>query len=66
MTFKNSIYSKQLEHKKTHFEFGKIYTTKYFVITELNEGIHVDFEIAAQLVSHFSDDIQKGKQIESI
>ncbi|MBR9915245.1 MAG: hypothetical protein GYB32_10545 [Algicola sp.] len=63
MKFENSKYSKLLKYKKIEFSFGTIYTTQHFVISELNEGIHVDYHIASELISRFSEEIRKGIKI---
>ncbi|MCD2259326.1 hypothetical protein [Psychroserpens luteolus] len=63
MKFENSKYSKLLEYKKIEFPFGTIYTTKHFVVSELNEGIHVDYTIVSELISKFSEYIRKGIKI---
>lgn len=63
MKFENSKYSKRLGYKKVEFSFGSLYVTKHFVISELNEGIHVDHSTASELIGRFTDDIQKGIKI---
>ncbi|WP_460218744.1 hypothetical protein [Psychroserpens sp. MEBiC05023] len=63
MKFENSKYSKQIGYKKVVFPFGNLYITKHFVISELNEGIHVDYSIASELIGKFSEDIRKGLKI---
>ena len=63
MTFENSKYSNLLEYKKVEFPFGKLYITKQFVITELNEGIHVNFEMVSKLISKFSEEISNDTKI---
>lgn len=34
--------------------------TEHFLLSELNEGIHVDHHIASELISRFSEFISKG------
>ena len=63
MKFENSKYSKLLEYKKIEFPFGNIYSTKQFVISELNEGIHVDFTMVSELIDKFSEDISSSTKI---
>ncbi|WP_047545978.1 hypothetical protein [Psychroserpens sp. Hel_I_66] len=58
MTFENSNYSKLLEYKKMEFPFGKFYITKNFIVSEINEGIHVDHEIAGEIISQFSEEMK--------
>lgn len=57
MTFENSKYSELLEYKKVEFPFGNVFITKQFVISELNEGIHVDYNMVSKLIAQFSEDI---------
>ncbi|MFT7051211.1 MAG: hypothetical protein ACJAZK_001814 [Psychroserpens sp.] len=63
MKFESSKYSKLLEYKKIEFPFGNFYITKQFVISELNEGIHVDHIIAGEIVAHFSEHIKRNIKI---
>ncbi|NRR90767.1 hypothetical protein HSX10_04215 [Winogradskyella undariae] len=63
MKFEYSKYSKHVAYEKVEFSFGIFYATKYFLLSELNEGIHVDYDIAGQIVSRFSDYIDKGIKI---
>ena len=63
MKFENSKYSKRLQYKKVVFHFGNLYITKNFVISELNEGIHVDHVIAGELIDKFTEEIRKGIKI---
>nr|WP_321222715.1 hypothetical protein [uncultured Psychroserpens sp.] len=63
MKFENSKYSKTLKYKKVTFPFGNLYTTKRFIISELNEGVHVDYSIVSDLITKFSEEIKTGVQI---
>lgn len=63
MTFENSKYSKHFAYKKEVFSFGTLYLTRHFVISELNEGVHVDHNIASELISRFGEVIKKGIKI---
>ncbi|MBR9846507.1 MAG: hypothetical protein GYB35_10600 [Algicola sp.] len=63
MTFENSKYSNLLEYKKVEFPFGNVYITKQFIISELNEGIHVDYDLVSKLISKFSEDISNDIKI---
>ncbi|MFK7782715.1 hypothetical protein [Psychroserpens sp.] len=63
MTFENSKYSKLLEYKKVAFPFGNVFITKQFVISELNEGIHVNFEMVSKLITQFSEEIGNDVKI---
>ena len=40
MKFEDCKYSKLLAYKKIEFSFGTLYETEYFLLSELNEGIH--------------------------
>lgn len=55
MKFEDSKYSKLLAYKKVDFSFGTVYATKHFIISEFNEGVHVEYNIASDLISHFSN-----------
>lgn len=57
MKFENSKYAKLLKFRKIEFPFGNIYITKQFVVSELNEGIHVDFKMVSTTINQFSEDI---------
>lgn len=63
MTFENSKYSKRFTYKKEVFSFGILYITKYFVVSELNEGIHVDYDIASEIISRFSSELNEGTKL---
>ncbi|WP_179316874.1 hypothetical protein [Winogradskyella undariae] len=63
MRFEYCKYSKLIAYEKIEFSFGVIYATKYFLLSELNEGIHVNYDIAGQIVSRFSEYIDKGAKV---
>lgn len=63
MTFENSKYSKLLEYKKLEFSFGDVFITKQFLVSELNEGIHVDFDMVSKLITQFSEEISNDIKI---
>ncbi|GAA4245071.1 MULTISPECIES: hypothetical protein [Winogradskyella] len=63
MKFEDSKYSTQIEYRKEEFSFGTIYITEHFLLSEFNEGIHVDYNIASELISRFSNFISKGVKI---
>ena len=63
MNFENSKYSKLLDYNKLEFPFGTIYTTDHLVISEFNEGVHVDHAIAGELITTFTDDIRNGIKV---
>ncbi|GGH48139.1 hypothetical protein IA57_00035 [Mangrovimonas yunxiaonensis] len=57
MTFENSPYFKSYEHKKISLSFGDFYFLDHFLISELNEGIHLDWkkilEVIAEIKAHY-------------
>lgn len=61
MKFENSIYFNQLSNKKLVFSFGRLFLFDNFIISELNEGIHFDWEkiqeVSAELISHYGYNI---------
>lgn len=63
MKFEDSKYSKLINYKKEEFHFGTLYVTKHFMVSELNEGIHVDYEVAGELISRFSEFISTGQKV---
>ncbi|WP_405570675.1 hypothetical protein [Winogradskyella sp. Asnod2-B02-A] len=66
MKFEDSKYSKRFTYKKEVFPFGTLYLTKYFVVSELNEGIHVDYTIASEIITRCSKYIKKGDKLSYI
>ena len=50
MKFENSEYYKNLKHSKLEMSFGNYYLCDNFVIGELNEGVHFDWEKAKETV----------------
>jgi len=63
MKFENSEYAKLLPYKKEVFDFGTIYITRQFVISEINEGVHVDYDIASEIVERFLEHIRHGEKL---
>jgi len=63
MTFEESKYSKLIHYKKVLFPFGTFYLTPNFAISEFNEGVHVDYSIASDIISYFSEEIKGGFKI---
>lgn len=57
MKFEDSEYFKSLNHYKLEMSFGNYYLFEDFFISELNEGIHFDWEktnlIAAELIEFY-------------
>ena len=60
MTFESSKYSSLLDYKKINLEFGTFYITDNFIVSELNEGIHVDHALVSDILSTFSSAITNG------
>lgn len=63
MKFENSEYAKLLTYKKEVFDFGTLYITKQFVISEINEGVHVDYDIASEIIERFIERIRHGTKL---
>jgi hypothetical protein len=57
MKFENCKYASELEYKKVTLSYGNFYITDNFIISELNEGIHVDHIMASEIITTFSDKI---------
>ncbi|WP_338730781.1 hypothetical protein [Mangrovimonas cancribranchiae] len=55
MTFENSPFYKRLEHKKVVYSFGTFYFCDMFFVSELNEGIHFDWDKITQVISTIYD-----------
>ena len=66
MKFEDSKYSKRFAYKKEVFPFETLYLTKYFIVSELNEGVHVDYTIAGEIISRCSKYVHKGDKISYI
>ena len=64
MNFETSKYFKQLKHSKIEFSFGTYFFFDNFVISELNEGIHFDWqkieEVIFTIVEYYGDDFKIG------
>ncbi len=45
MRFEDSKYSKRFTYKKEVFSFGTLYVTEQFLLSEINEGVHVDLTL---------------------
>ncbi|CAH8286313.1 hypothetical protein EV196_106253 [Mariniflexile fucanivorans] len=51
MKFENSEFFK-LKHNKLEMPFGNFYFFKTFIISEINEGIHFDWEMIQEVMVH--------------
>lgn len=64
MTFEQSKYFKTLKHHKVKFDFGEFYLFEHFVISELNEGIHFDWEkiqeVTGMSIDYYGDNPKIG------
>lgn len=64
MTFENSKYFNVLKHSKVEFSFGKFYLFDKFIISELNEGIHFDWDkiqqVIAVLIDYYGSNLKIG------
>ncbi|OUR98988.1 hypothetical protein A9Q86_13030 [Flavobacteriales bacterium 33_180_T64] len=64
MKFENSKYFSKLKCSKIEFDFGNYYLFDQFVISELNEGIHFNWEkiqkVSSILLAHYGNTIKIG------
>ncbi len=64
MTFENSKYFNVLKHSKVEFSFGKFYLFDKFIISEINEGIHFDWDkiqqVIAVLIDYYGSNLKIG------
>ena len=64
MQFKNSKYFSSLSHKEIDLPFGKYYFCTKIVISELNEGVHFDWEkchmIIGKILEFYGENAQIG------
>lgn len=64
MRFEDSKYSKLYKYKKIEFPFGQFYLLEKAVISELNEGVHFDWDkilkVVEALLKHYGMDIKIG------
>lgn len=64
MTFEESKYFKELKHTKVEFSFGRFYFFDNFLISELFEGIHFDWEkiqeVIGMIIDHYGEHPQIG------
>ncbi|GGW62072.1 hypothetical protein DFQ11_102449 [Winogradskyella epiphytica] len=63
MKFEDSKYSEEIPYVKKEFPFGNLYITKQFILSELNEGVHVDHHIASELVSLYLKNLPSGRKV---
>ncbi|GAA0744296.1 hypothetical protein [Gaetbulibacter jejuensis] len=64
MTFENSKYFNLLKHSKVEFSFGNFYLFDKFIISEINEGIHFDWDkiqqVIAALIDYYGSNLKIG------
>lgn len=64
MTFENSKYFNLLKHSKIEFSFGNFYLFDKFIISEINEGVHFDWDkiqqVIAALIDYYGSNLKIG------
>jgi len=64
MTFENSKYFNLLKHSKVEFSFGNFYLFDKFIISEINEGVHFDWDkiqqVIAALIDYYGSNLKIG------
>ena len=64
MKFIESKYFGELDHSKLDFEYGDVYLFDNFVIAEIYEGIHLDWDkkkaFAEKLIEYYGSGIKLG------
>jgi len=64
MEFKKSIYSNTIKYSKIEMPFGDFYFCEKFIISEINEGIHFDWEmiksVITKLYEFYGKDVKLG------
>lgn len=64
MKFENSKYYNTINSKKISFPFGNFYLSEYFIVSEINEGEHFDWnkvqEVIKCLFEHYDKNFQIG------
>ncbi|MCX7548326.1 hypothetical protein OS188_10225 [Xanthomarina sp. F1114] len=64
MKFENSKYSKLLRNSKIEFSFGTFFFLDKFIISELNEGIHFNWDkieiVISAIAEHYGDNFKVG------
>lgn len=63
MRFENSKYFTLLPHSKIEFAFGNFYLCKKFVISELHEGVHFNWDKILEVIGALLDYYGSGIQI---
>ena len=64
MLFEESTCYKKLNPHKLQMPFGNFYLCDNFLVSELNEGIHFDWEmvntVMIKVIDHYGKDVQLG------
>lgn len=64
MKFENSKYFKLLRNSKIELSFGTFFFLDKFIISEVNEGIHFNWEkielVISAIAEHYGDDFKVG------
>jgi hypothetical protein len=55
MKFENSKYFNQLPYSKIEFSFGSYFFLDNYIISELNEGIHFDWQKIEEVISAIAE-----------
>ena len=63
MTFEESKYFKLLNHKKVEFPFGVFYLMDKFIISELNDEIHFDWDKIQEVIGMLIDNYGEKPRI---
>ncbi len=64
MNFESSKYFNEFENKKLVFSFGIFFLCNHFIISELNEGVHFDWEkiklVMSKIIEFYGNDVKLG------
>lgn len=64
MRFEETKFASSLNYRKIEFSFGDFYLCENYVISELNEGIHFDWdkilEVIGAMIDYYGHDIKIG------
>lgn len=63
MRFEESKYFDLIPHLKIEFSFGNFYLCNHFIISEINEGIHFDWDKILELIGAAQDYYSLGIKI---
>ncbi len=64
MKFEDSVFFESLKSKKISFPFGDFYLLKRFIVAEIKESVHFDWDKVEQVIAHalpyYEDDFKIG------